>query len=104
MKALFVFLFMSAASVGARAAVVFDTGNGLLSVCDKDYSYCLGASAGYYDMLQSMGETCAGIPVTNRQAADIVVKFLRDHPADRHLSAVSLARVALMDAFPCPKG
>jgi hypothetical protein len=94
-----------AASVDAQAAVVFDTGNELLSMCNDptDKRICLGTVSGYYDMLQWMDRTCADRTVTMGQAADVVIKFLRDHPASRHLSAASLASAALMQAFPCPK-
>ena len=102
MRALFVFTLVFATSVSAKATVVFDNGNELLSVCGKDRSYCLGVTSGYSDMLQSLGETCADKLVTRGQAADIVVRFLRDHPKNRHLTAASLARAALTDAFPCP--
>ena len=104
-KALFVFLFLFAASVGARASVVFDTGNELLSMCDdpRERPICLGTVSGYYDMLQWMERTCAEVTVAKGQAADVVIKFLRDHPANRHMFAASLASVALMQAFPCSK-
>jgi hypothetical protein len=54
-------------------------------------------------MLQTIGETCADRNVTTGQAADVVIRFLRDHPGVRNNSAASLARVALKEAFPCKK-
>jgi Rap1a immunity proteins len=37
--------------------------------------------------------------VTLAQTADVVVKFLRDHPEGQHLEASNLARAALFDAL-----
>jgi hypothetical protein len=34
---------------------------------------------------------------------DIVVKFLRDRPADRRHNADALVALAMAQAFPCPK-
>ncbi|UPK23874.1 Rap1a/Tai family immunity protein [Bradyrhizobium sp. 195] len=39
--------------------------------------------------------------VTNGQLSDIVMKFLREHPEDRHLPAVLLANRAYYVAFNC---
>jgi hypothetical protein len=105
MRTVYVFAMVFAASVSAQASNVFDTGNELLSMCGSSQGrpYCLGTAAGYSDMLQTMGETCADKNVTRGQAADVVIRFLRDHPEVRNRSAPSLARSALKEAFPCPK-
>jgi hypothetical protein len=90
-----------------QAGNIFDTGNEFLSMCDpiaKIVSYCGGATTGYFDMLQTMGETCAtGSYQTREQIADVVLKYLRDHPEARNRSAASQARAALIQAYPCPK-
>jgi len=39
----------------------------------------------------------------NTQAADIVCKYLADHPEQRHYSASTTAIVALNAAFPCAR-
>jgi hypothetical protein len=105
MRSLLGFLLFFAASITAHAAIVFDTGNELFSACSspEQRAYCLGTTTGYSDMLQAMGETCLDKSVTRGQAADIVMRFLRDHPEARHKTAASLARAALRDAFPCRK-
>jgi hypothetical protein len=105
MRAVLVLPLLFVASVSAQAAVVFDTGNELLSMCDDSQGrpYCLGTAAGYSDMLQTIGETCADRNVTRGQAADVVIRFLRDHPEVRNKTASSLARAALKEAFPCKK-
>jgi hypothetical protein len=99
-----ILLLVFTASVSAQATVVFDTGNELLSTCDdpKGRPYCLGTAAGFSDMLQTMGKTCADKTVTRGQAADVVIGFLRNHPELRNKTAASLARAALTEAFPCP--
>ena len=57
MKALFVFLFMFAASVSAQAGNVFDTGNELLSTCDNSARHivCVATVSGFSDMLEFDG-------------------------------------------------
>jgi hypothetical protein len=37
-----------------------------------------------------------------RQAVDIVVKWLSDHPQHRHHDADSLVAAALSEVWPCP--
>jgi Rap1a immunity proteins len=112
MKALLIFPLVFAASVSAQAewqrsearVVFFDSGNNLVQECSpKPSDYCAGAVSGYSDMLQTMGETCVDANVTKGQVADVVVKFLGDHPEFRNLAAASLAHAALSKAFPCPK-
>jgi hypothetical protein len=93
-------------SATCQAAIIFDTGNEFLSMCDpmaNIVSYCGGVATGYFDMLQTTGETCAARLTTREQVVDILIKFLRDHPEARHRSVASQARAALIQAFPCPK-
>ena len=40
--------------------------------------------------------------ITVGQLRDIIVRYLEEHPADRHHLASSVAAKALSDAFPCP--
>jgi hypothetical protein len=39
--------------------------------------------------------------VTSRQLGDVVVKYIRDNPKDRHLNAATIAALAFKDAWPC---
>jgi hypothetical protein len=39
--------------------------------------------------------------LTSNQAADVVLKHLRDHPELRHLGAAGLVAQALEAGFPC---
>ena len=43
----------------------------------------------------------AGVGVTSRQLRDAAVKYLEQHPANRHYAASSLVWSALKDAWPC---
>ena len=44
---------------------------------------------------------CIPNNVTQGQVLDVIVKFLEDHPQNRHQNATVLISVALRDAFPC---
>jgi hypothetical protein len=39
--------------------------------------------------------------VTNGQAEDVVGKYLKDHPEERHHMAAALIIKAIAEAFPC---
>jgi Ssp1 endopeptidase immunity protein Rap1a len=44
---------------------------------------------------------CSSDKITAGQAADVVTKFLRDNPKNRHNGAAYLVAHAMTDAFPC---
>lgn len=44
---------------------------------------------------------CTPDNVTNGQMEDIVVKYLKDHPDERHMLAAILVVKAMTKAFPC---
>jgi hypothetical protein len=98
-------LALAAFPFSAKADFAFATGNALLQQCESrlsdDVGYCVGAISAYSDMLGTMNEICSGKNVNARQVVDVVLKFHREHPADRDKSAASLARAALVQAFPC---
>ena len=50
-----------------------------------------------------MAYTCSKVypNITRQQIKDVVVKFLQDYPADRHLPGVTLAWRAFYVAFDC---
>jgi hypothetical protein len=80
-------------------------GNKLYDDCsaqDANKLFCFGYVAAVSDALWS-GGCHGGIPhgVPVSRAADVILKFLRDHPEYRHLTAFSLSKVALEQAFPC---
>jgi hypothetical protein len=51
---------------------------------------------------KSLPITCYPDDLTNLQASLIVEKYMRDHPEALHLSAITIAAVALSKSFPCP--
>ena len=44
---------------------------------------------------------CPDPSMENGQIVDVVVKYLKDHPENRHSDAAILVAVALMKTFPC---
>lgn len=112
-----------AVSPGLSEALVevpaFEDGNTLLANCtgrnpsDSDpesrnlsRAYCGGYITAISDALES-GESLNGWvvcfpPNSNKwQIIDVVIVWLRNQPAQRHLAAADLVARALHDAFPC---
>ena len=86
------------------------SGYELLSHCEASIDtgpmyrgYCYGFIDGVAALLrrEPIHTVCAPSGVTSGQLTDIIVKYLRDHPAKRHYEASSLVGLALMEAFPC---
>ena len=95
---------------GANAGT-FQSGNELLVDCqtspsDSKKMYCLGYVVGAADMFEAWRRS-AGLPacipegVQAGQLQDVVVQFIKSHPADRHYAGSSLVIMALVPAF-CP--
>lgn len=87
----------------------FETGNTLYSKCtDPAWTLaCTAFIAGVMDTLTleaSVGKqiVCADNTVTEGQAKDVVVNYLRDHPESRNLTGALIATVAMKQAWPCP--
>ncbi|MBX9683390.1 MAG: hypothetical protein K2X41_06335 [Hyphomicrobium sp.] len=91
----------------------FDSGNFWLERCTatdaQGQVMCatyLRAVAGYNVVLTQQGrkaDFCTPDGGTIGQVAAVVVKYLRDHPADLHRPFVSLVLEALSHAWPCAK-
>jgi hypothetical protein len=82
----------------------FLSGNDLYAYCTEDAyarGICLGAASAYLDMMQVQGFSCNTVGVTRAQIRDVLIKYLRDYPASRNLSAAQLASWAFMSAFNC---
>lgn len=83
----------------------FDDGNKLYIFCtsgrDFDETACLISASAYYDMMIATGYQCGANGITRRQAKDVYIKYLRDHPAERHWPAAILAIFAFQEAFNC---
>jgi len=84
----------------------FQNGNSLFEKCSAtanhfDSTYCLGYVAGMTDAYAYAKSVCPPNGFTLGQSVDVVVKYLRDHPEDRHYTAASEVALALEHAFPC---
>ncbi|MBR0915816.1 Rap1a/Tai family immunity protein [Bradyrhizobium japonicum] len=92
------------------ASPYFDTGNSLYELCQnpRTYPICLGTIIGHYDMLLANGYDCGpDNQRTKQQIMDIVVKYLKDNPAERSDVAALATYRAMTAAFACkqiPKG
>ena len=99
----------------------FTSGNELLQWCGETQDgrqaneklRCIGFIAGTEETLEFwkvMNEDSIPKPlrfcfpdgVTNGQIIKVFVKYLNDHPADLHHSAVTLFMQSQNEAFPCP--
>lgn len=87
------------------AFAVLDSGNDLYDYCtSKDSSkllLCMGLTSGYFEGMQTGYECKVDPKVTRRQLMDIVIKFLRENPSERHRPAAILSAAAYLAAFQC---
>jgi|JI10StandDraft_1071094.scaffolds.fasta_scaffold170890_2 hypothetical protein len=118
----FVIILLFSPKLGL-AAKDTSTGNGLLSLCTNkaDYGDCLSFVDGLTRgaLLIQSHYANKSVPLENEtsspaficgpdnstlgQVTDVIIKFLQDHPSDRHLDAVPLSLRALREAWPCKK-
>ena len=105
------------------------TGNEMYQLCsaDDDLSQFIcdfyfagiheGLAAGAFTVLMSVDPTvstekmnehiqlflgyCVDETVTREQLGDVITRYLKDNPQNRHHSARLLYREAMMEAFPC---
>ncbi|MCK1520333.1 Rap1a/Tai family immunity protein [Bradyrhizobium sp. 17] len=82
----------------------FDTGNSLYELCQnpRRHPVCLGTTIDHYDMLLANGYDCGpDSQRTNQQMMDVVVKYLKDYPAERSDVAALATYRAVTAAFAC---
>jgi hypothetical protein len=84
------------------------SGNDLFNYCEEaganwSTGFCGGYISGIAELATTIGLICPSDAVNNRQAWDIVRKYLEQHPETRDQLAEVLVFKALTDAFPCPK-
>ena len=88
----------------------FLTGNDLLKNCtstDRDTAYgqhlfCTGIIVGYYEMLTFLQFNCGDdSKKTAGEIEDVVVKYLKEHPAERSKPAATVSAIAISEAFKC---
>jgi len=103
-------------TTGAYAIETRQDGNDLLERCEGitkspvidsyDSGWCLGFITGMTTMGLSTPDSpfhiCSPKDFTLGQGARIIVKYLKDHPAELHYQDALLAMWALQEAFPCP--
>ena len=114
----------TAVLIGVLSALVYAVpsygqfldGNRLFELCDEeapDYKQdvCLGYVMGVIDVLVSHSDVeieqriglCAPKNVSAAQLRAIVVRYLKQHPDERHYAALNTVGAAVRDAFPCAK-
>ena len=83
----------------------FETGNSLLKRLSGDpfvdRTFALAYIAGVADHADVTREVCAQPGVQANQLKEIVLKYLKNHPENRHHPAAELVVNALKGAFPC---
>jgi hypothetical protein len=91
----------------------FTTGNDVLRACASEKatvaigcaSYLVGMAqmSDFYGRLDGSRQTvCLPESPTNGQLRDVVLEYVKAHPATRHLPSEALALSAYHEAFPCP--
>ena len=102
------FALAAALPLWPGAAMALMTGNDLWEPCQQatgNGSLCLAYVAGIAEALELEGKICLSHRnVTYDQVTDIVVKYLRDHPEERHYDAARLFGSVLKNTFPCKWG
>lgn len=89
------------------------TGNELNRLCkssiDVETGICIGTISGIIGGADAVGILngrklfCLPANATRQQLHDTVIKYLGDHPEQRHQPDTSLVVVAIANAFPCKK-
>jgi Rap1a immunity proteins len=108
-------IFVFAATLGAavQAQTNLGTGSSFYLHCNEAkgtqreicVAYLYGVAEGdhyWWNRGGSRPPRC-GSNVTITQALDVLLSFLRDHPAERDKSIVELHVKAMSSAFPCPR-
>jgi hypothetical protein len=85
-------------------ATYFDTGNKLFEFCTEgDRIKCLATVSGGWDMMTALGYECQDKGVQRGQIADVVTKYMRENPHERHLPASFLIVLAGEKFFGCKR-
>ena len=95
------------AATATSAAAHFDTGEELYQLCTLSEPMfrelgCGAMASAYLDMMRTLGYSCSTDGDTNRrEVAEVLRKYLTDHPGDRRKDASALAVEAFTQAFQC---
>jgi hypothetical protein len=98
-----------ALSSQAIAFRTFYNGNEILDACTSTKigarQFCHAYIAGVSDTLEwrraakGLKTDCVRMSASTDQVADVAIKFLKEHPADRDSSAAALIQTALEESF-----
>lgn len=103
------------ASVPEAAHAQFLSGNQIYSDCQANKSddtyyqksaHCTAYVMGAFDAIllarQLNGKPdCTPNNLTAGQMRDVTLKYMRDHPENRNMSAASIVLLSIVDAWPC---
>ena len=97
-----------ALALATSANAAFMTGNDLLRrLADPESPVSRSIALGYIMGISDAGhgtEHCAPATVTAGQLRDLVHKWLRENPADRHHIGADIIMHILQEAYPCNHG
>lgn len=90
----------------------FQTGSGLLTLCETDgcleQGYCLGYMIGAADMqavldpwLPDQLRTCSAGKMTQREVRSAVIEYLEENPDQSNFLGARIVFFAIHEAFPC---
>lgn len=91
----------------AHAQFQFFTGNDLLQRMEHSNTFNQGIAHGYVvGIMDTMSgfTICPNAKLTVGQVHDIILKYLKDNPEHRHISADVIVETVMRNRFPCAKG
>lgn len=111
-KSYFAAFLLSAGLVSPLTAHAEDQysygGNEMLQLCDTIPAAAVGYAVGAIDAATTLARwrdqpltICVPEGTQDRQKMDVMCQYLRNNPAERHLSASSLALYAFGEVWPC---
>jgi hypothetical protein len=91
--------------LAATQALADDTsGNNLYNACQQSPEFCFGVAAGLVVASWTPVRTalsCLPDGVLASQVGDVITKYLREHPEQRHHHSADVLAAAISDAWPC---
>jgi hypothetical protein len=110
MRAIFLITILALVGISNHAHADSYTGNDLLKLCTSasanDQGFCIGYSVGVFEEIRLINvlrktPDCVPAGVTYGQVEDVIIKYLKDNPADRNAAAVFLTTAAIGEAWKC---
>ena len=110
-------LLMTSVTCQTAKAKVLD-GNAMLEECGQTLgnAFCSGYVLAWREVMSfgvQMSEisdskmveyssVCEPNNVTNQQALDVALKWIKENPSKRHFTGLQIVNIAWQDAWPCP--